>query len=92
MMAILTTVQAVLKDEATRQQIHVIQDHLLHLNKDFARFQKHMDKLARHVTQAHDDIEHVHKSSQKISKRFAKIEQVDLELESKPTEVSTEVV
>ncbi len=78
MMAILTTARAVLKDAATRKQIHIIQEHLVALGKDFGRFQTRMDNLAKHIQQAHDDVEDVHKSSQKISSRFEKIEKVDM--------------
>ena len=78
MMAILTTARAVLKDDATRKQVHIIQEHLTALSKDFDRFQKRMDLLARHIDQAHQDVEQVHKSSQKISSRFHKIETVEL--------------
>lgn len=87
MMAILTTARAVLKDEATRKQVHIIQKHLIALDKDFSRFQKRMDDLSRHINQAHQDVELVHKSSQKISSRFQKIEQVELSLEQ-----STEIL
>lgn len=79
MMAILTTARAVLKDSATRAQVHIIQEHLMALGKDFERFQERMDKLARHIDQAQEDVEQVHKSSRKISTRFSKIEQVDLQ-------------
>lgn len=78
MMAILTTARAVLKDAATRQQVHIIQEHLMALGKDFDRFQKRMDNLARHIDQAHQDVEQVHRSSQKISTRFSKIEKVEI--------------
>ena len=40
LMAILTTAGAVLKDDATRKQVHIIQEHLMRLGTDFARFQK----------------------------------------------------
>jgi len=78
MMAILTTARAVLKDAATRKQVHIIQKHLVALGKDFDRFQKRMDNLARHIDQAQQDVEQVHKSSQKITTRFNKIEKVEL--------------
>lgn len=78
MMAILTTARAVLKDAATRQQIHIIQKHLVDLAKDFERFQERMDKLAQHIKQAHTDVDQVHQSSRKISSRFNKIEQVEI--------------
>jgi len=79
MMAILTTTRAVLKDAATRQQIHIIQEHLTYLGKDFQRFQKRMDALSKHIHLAHDDIELVHTSAKKIASRFQKIEQVELD-------------
>jgi DNA recombination protein RmuC len=79
MMAILTTTKAVLKDEATRKQVHIIREHLGVLAKDFDRFQLRMNNLAKHVKQAHEDAEKVHKSAQKISSRFSKIEKVELD-------------
>lgn len=84
LMAILNTARAVLKDEATRQQVHVIQEHLAELAKDFTRFRTRMASLARHVRQAHDDVEKVHTSAEKISNRFEKIESVELEQEPPP--------
>ncbi len=78
MMAILTTCRAVLKDAATRQQIHIIQEHLVALSKDFGRFQDRMDKLAVHIDQANRDVADVNKSARKITSRFTKIEQVEL--------------
>ncbi len=78
MMAILTTARAVLKDAATRQQVHIIQQHLHLLAADFGRFQKRMDTLTQHIAQAHSDVEQVHTSARKITKRFEQIEQVEL--------------
>ncbi|MES9870503.1 MAG: DNA recombination protein RmuC, partial [Sedimenticola sp.] len=79
MMAILTTARAVLKDAATREQVHVIQKHLNLLSKDFGRFQERMDKLSRHIGQAHKDVEEVNISARKISDRFGQIEKVELD-------------
>lgn len=78
MMAILTTARAVLKDEATRKQVHIIQEHLARLAKDFDRFQKRMDDVARHIAKAHENVEKVHTSAKKITSRFEKIERVDV--------------
>lgn len=79
MMAILTTARAVLKDAATRQQLHIIQKHLHLLANDFERFQKRMDNLARHIEQAHSDVNEVHTSAKKITQRFGQIEKVELD-------------
>ncbi|MDJ0807072.1 MAG: DNA recombination protein RmuC [Gammaproteobacteria bacterium] len=84
MMAILTTARAVLKDAATREQVHIIQQHLRELSKDFGRFQTRMEKLATHISQAHTDVNNVNISARKISNRFDKIEKVELEDEPGP--------
>ena len=78
LMAVLTTARAVLKDSATRKQVHVIQEHLVSLAKDFDRFRKRMDNLSKHIQQANKDVEDVHISATKISSRFEKIEKVEL--------------
>ncbi len=79
LMAILTTASAVIKDEQTRQQVHVIKQHLGELSKDFSRFQGRMDNLSKHIGQAYKDVEQVHVSARKISSRFEKIERVEVE-------------
>lgn len=78
MMAILTTARAVLKDAATRKQIHIIQEHLGYLAKDFKRFQERMNSLEKHIDQAQADVKNVKTSADKISSRFNKIEKVEL--------------
>ena len=78
LMAVLTTARAVLKDSATRKQVHIIQDHLVALSKDFERFQKRMDALSLHINQAHKDVEQVNTSARKITSRFEKIEKVEM--------------
>jgi len=84
LMAVLNTARAVLKDEATRRQVHVIRDHLSGLAADFGRFRKRMDNLARHIQQANRDVEEVHASAGKITSRFERIERVELTQEPTP--------
>ena len=79
LMAILTTARSVLKDEATRQQVHVIQAHLSDLAQDFNRFRGRFENLAKHIDQAANDVKQINTSAQKISHRFEKIEQVELD-------------
>jgi DNA recombination protein RmuC len=76
--AILNTARTVLKDAATREQVHIIQQHLHVLGKDFGRFQERMDDLEKHIKKAHDEVEKVNISARKITSRFVKIEQVEL--------------
>lgn len=79
LMAVLTSARAVLKDAAAREEIHQIQKHLMHLATDFARFQKRMDNLAKHIEQASSDVKDVYISANKITQRFEQIEKVELE-------------
>ncbi len=76
--ALLTTVGAMLKDAATREQVGIIQEHLHKLGGDFKRFQDRMNNLAQHIDQAHRDVELVNTSARKISSRFTKIERLEL--------------
>ena len=78
LMAVLNTARAVLKDVEMRKQVHIIKDELGKLAKDFDRFDMRMKKLADNIRQAHDNAQEVHISSQKISRRFAQIERVEL--------------
>lgn len=87
LMAVLNTARAVLKDVETRKQVHIIKDELGKLGKEFGRFDQRMKKLADHIRQAHEDALDVHTTSQKISRRFAAIEKVELEGEATSTEL-----
>jgi DNA recombination protein RmuC len=87
LMAVLTTARAVLKDDATRKQVHIIQKHLQALAIDFERFEKRMDKLSKHIDLAHQDVSEVNTSAKKIAQRFHKIESVELEPMQLPKEV-----
>jgi DNA recombination protein RmuC len=92
LMAILTTSRSVLKDEATRKQVHVIQAHLSHLSQDFGRFKSRFANLAKHIDQAATDVKQIHTSADKISSRFDKIEQVELKKEDddEPSEIENQ--
>jgi len=91
LMAILTTARSVLKDEATRKQIHIIQAHLSELAVDFDRFKSRFANLAKHIDQAATDVKQIHTSAEKITNRFEKIEQVELAEEKKELHEKTEV-
>jgi DNA recombination protein RmuC len=77
--ATLNTARAVLKDAATREQVHIIQEHLGYLAKDFGRFQTRMNDLAKHIEQANADVTNINTSARKISSRFEKIERAELD-------------
>jgi DNA recombination protein RmuC len=77
--AILNTACVILKEAARVEQIDLIQGHLNHLGKDFARFQDRMTRLASHIKQANEDMQQVQTSAKKITSHFDKIEQVELD-------------
>ncbi len=79
LMAVLNTVRAVLKDVETRKQVHIIQNELGKLGKEFGRFDERMKKLAEHIRMANKDADDVAITSKKISERFLSIERVELE-------------
>lgn len=79
LMAVLNTARAVIKDVETRRQVHIIKEALGKLSQEFTRFDDRMKKLATHIRQAHDDVQQVSITSEKISRRFNEIEQVQLE-------------
>lgn len=89
LMAVLNTARAVLKDVEMRKQVHIIKDELGKLSKDFERFDLRMKKLADNIRQAHENAQDVHISSQKITRRFAQIERV--ELSDQPIDLLDEV-
>lgn len=78
-MAVLTTARAVIKDDATRQQVHLIQEHLSKLSVEFDRFGKRMENLSKHIGQAHKDVGEVKITADKINRQFVSIEKVELE-------------
>ncbi len=92
LMAVLTTAKAVLKDDATRKQVHIIQKHLHALADDFQRFEKRMDKLSKHIDLAHQDVNEVNTSAKKITSRFQKIESVEMDLKELETSLETSIV
>lgn len=92
LMAILTIARAVLKDSATKQHIHIIQEHLRYLADDFGRFEQRMNNLAKHIDQAHQDVQQVHTSAKKITSRFSQIEKGELVPHSTPAPTTEALV
>ncbi len=92
LMAILTTAKAVLKDDATKKQVTIIRQHLQALAEDFGRFDRRMNNLSRHISQAHQDVGNIHTSAKKITARFNKIESLELKDEMACPELEPQVL
>lgn len=78
MMAILTAAASAIKDSQTQKNVHVIKSQLQQLHIEFARFSERMEKLSKHVSLAHEDVQKVSISAQKITARFNEIERVEM--------------
>jgi len=78
LMLLVQTMQAVFKDARMREQASVIQTEVVRLMDDVNRMHDRVLDLQRHFGQAGKDIEKIVISSDKITKRGAKIEQVEV--------------
>jgi DNA recombination protein RmuC len=78
-MATLNTVRAVLKDVRMREQAGVIQTEVQKMLQDVERLDDRVDKLQRHFQQADKDIRDIRTSTDKITKRGERIEELQLE-------------
>lgn len=78
-LASLTSVQVVLKDIERSRYAHVIQEELGKLAEDFRRYQSRWDNLSKHIKNVSKDVEEIHVTTDKISSKFNKIQEVDFQ-------------
>lgn len=90
LMATLNTIRAILKDSQMREQAHVIQREIMVLLQDVGRLDGRVGKLENHFRQAEDDLRQIRVSTEKITKRGSKIEEIELEVEANQSIIETE--
>ncbi|NLD78976.1 MAG: DNA recombination protein RmuC [Mollicutes bacterium] len=78
LMSTLTVIQMIIKNMERDKYASVIQQELVKLSEDFNRYSDRWDKLSKTIQTVSKDVENVHISSQKISKRFDMINKVDV--------------
>ena len=78
LMATLNTIRAVLKDAQMREQAHVIQKEVSLMLTDVERLDGRVGKLETHFRQAEEDIRHIRVSADKLTKRGAKVEDIEV--------------
>lgn len=90
LMSLLTIIQAVLKGLERDKYTSVIHEELNRLGIEFGRYKERWDKLSRSIQTVNSDVENIHKTTEKITKRFDSISNVkidehttELELEEK---------
>ncbi len=78
LMLSIQVIQAVLKDARMREQAHLIQGEVVRLMEDVGRLDERVRKLQTHFMQANRDIDLIITSTEKVTKRGAKIEALEL--------------
>ena len=77
LMLSIQVIQAVLKDARMREQAHLIQGEVIRLMEDLSRLDDRVRKLQGHFTQTSKDIDLILTSTEKLTKRSARIEALD---------------
>jgi DNA recombination protein RmuC len=77
MMLSIQVVQALLKDARMREQAHLIQAEVIRLMEDVSRLDDRVQKLQTHFGQAQRDVEQILTSTDKLTKRGARIEAME---------------
>lgn len=75
--ALLTTLQTLIRNDATHRHASKLRAELHGLHKDFERFQQHMDALSRHIEQTTRDIHEARLAARRLSQRFQSIQHPD---------------
>ena len=57
----------------------IIHEELNKLGIEFSRYKERWDKLSRSIQTVNNDVENIHKTTEKITKRFDSINQVEFE-------------
>jgi DNA recombination protein RmuC len=79
LMSTLTVVQMIVKNMERDKYASIIQEELAKLSIDFDRYRDRWDKLSKSIQTVTKDVENVHITTEKISKRFDSINKVDVD-------------
>jgi len=88
LMLAVQTMQAILKDVQMREQAHLIQGEVAKLMEDMGRFRDRMLDLQRHFGQTSADIDKLLTSSDKISARGRRIENLEFDGDEAPAKIA----
>ena len=79
LMSLLTIIQSVLMGLERDKYTSVIHEELNKLGIEFGRYKERWDKLSRTIQTVNNDVENIHKTTEKITKRFDSINNVKIE-------------
>ena len=75
----LTVIQVIIKNMERDKYTSIIHQELNKLGVEFSRYKERWDKLSRSIQTVNNDVENIHKTTEKITKRFNSINQVEVE-------------
>lgn len=75
----LTTIEMIIKNMERDKYASVIHQELKLLDQEFRRYKERWDKLSRSIDTVNKDVKEIHTTTEKISKRFQSINQVEME-------------
>ena len=78
-MSTLTTIQVIIKNIERDKYAKVIGEELNKLSIEFARYKDRWDKLSRSIQTVSKDVEEIHTTTDKITKRFNSINSVEID-------------
>ena len=79
LMSLLTIIQAILMGMERDKYTSIIHTELNKLGEDFMRYKERWDKLSTHIDTVSKDVKDIHITTDKISKRFDEISNVNIE-------------
>ncbi len=79
LMSMLTVVQTVIKNMERDKYASIIHDELNKLGIEFNRYKERWDHLSKSIQSVNKDVENIHVTTDKISKRFDEISGVEIE-------------
>lgn len=79
LMAVLSTVQVVLRNIEREKYAGIIHEELNKLGKEFKRYKNRWDSLAKDIKRVSDDVENINITSNRIEKKFESISLVEIE-------------
>ncbi len=81
LMSVLSTVQMVMMNLERDKYASVIHKELINLDEEFKRYKERWDKLSRSIDTVSRDVHEIHTTTDKITKRFSSISQVEIKKE-----------
>lgn len=79
----LTTIQMIIKNMERDKYASIIHQELQLLDTEFGRYKERWDKLSRSIETVGRDVKDIHTTTEKITKRFESINQVEMDKDEK---------